>query len=205
MRSALVVTVKPCLPLPYSAIPSYCHSLILPFPHTAIPSYCHSLILPFPHTAIPSYCHSLILPFPHTAIPSYCHSLILPFPHTAIPSYCHSLIPCSSFVVRPPLISDLSGVEHLLGGLEGSECVMADVVRSVEGGRDGVKEGATPLSAMVAECAGQVVGVAVVRREEVSQSHPSQSPPPSSSSHDVSYYRNCCSCALTTTLRTTCT
>ena len=78
---------------------------------------------------------------------------------------------------------------------------MADVVRSVEGGRDSVKEGATPLSAMVAECAGQVVGVAVVRREEVSQSHPSQPP----SSHDVSYYRNCCSCALTTTLRTTCT
>lgn len=53
-------------------------------------------------------------------------------------------------------------------GLEGSECVMADVVRSVEGGRDGVKEGATPLSSMVAECADQIVGVAVTRREEVS-------------------------------------
>ena len=31
----------------------------------------------------------------------------------------------------------------------------------------GVKEGATPLVAMVAECVNQIVGVAVVRKEEV--------------------------------------
>ena len=47
---------------------------------------------------------------------------------------------------------------------------MGDVVRGVEGGRDGVKEGATPLAAMVVECAGQIVGVAIIRREEVSLS-----------------------------------
>lgn len=67
------------------------------------------------------------------------------------------------------MVSDLPGVKELVCGLEGSDCVMGDVVRSVEGGRDGVKEGATPLSAMVAECANQIVGVAVIRREEVSE------------------------------------
>ena len=51
---------------------------------------------------------------------------------------------------------------------------MSDVVKGVEGGRDGVKEGATPLSAMVAECANQIVGVAVVRREEVNVQCPCQ-------------------------------
>lgn len=63
-------------------------------------------------------------------------------------------------------------MKDVVCGLEGGDCVMADVVRSVEGGRDGVKEGATPLSAMVAECADQIVGVAVIRKEEVSQPCP---------------------------------
>ena len=72
-------------------------------------------------------------------------------------------------MVRSALTSDLSGVKHLVGSLEGGECVMTDVVRSVERGRDGMKEGATPISALVAECADQIVGVAVVRKEEVSE------------------------------------
>ena len=80
----------------------------------------------------------------------------------------------SSFVVRPALNSDLSGVKHLVSSLEGSECVMSDVVKGVEGGRDRVKEGATPLAAMVAECANQIVGVAVIRREEVNEVYLSQ-------------------------------
>ena len=71
-------------------------------------------------------------------------------------------------MVRPATTSDLSGVKNLVECVEGRESVMGDVVRGVEGGRDGIKEGATPLSAMVAECANQIVGVAIVRREEVS-------------------------------------
>ena len=74
-------------------------------------------------------------------------------------------------MVRPALTSDLSGVKHLVGSVEGSDCVMSDVVRGVEGGRDGVKEGATPINAMVAECASQIVGVAIIRREEVKCSY----------------------------------
>lgn len=74
----------------------------------------------------------------------------------------------SSFAVRPLQSSDLSSVEKLVGGLEGGEGVIADVRRYVEARRDPLGEGATPLSAVVAECAQQVVGVAIVRQEEVS-------------------------------------
>ena len=70
-------------------------------------------------------------------------------------------------MVRPAVTSDLSSVRDLVEGVEGREGVMSDVVRGVEGGRDSIKDGATPLSALVAECADQIVGVAVVRREEV--------------------------------------
>ena len=44
---------------------------------------------------------------------------------------------------------------------------MEDVRRYVGAGRDPLGEGATPLCAVVAECADQVVGVAVIRQEEV--------------------------------------
>ena len=70
-------------------------------------------------------------------------------------------------MVRPAVTSDLGGVRDLLECVEGREGVMSDVVNGVEGGRDRIEDGATPLSAMVAECADQIVGVAVVRREEV--------------------------------------
>lgn len=79
-----------------------------------------------------------------------------------------SFVRPSSFAVRPVQSSDLSAVEKLVGGLEGGEGVIADVKRYVEARRDLLGEGATPLSAVVAECAQQVVGVAILRQEEVS-------------------------------------
>ena len=78
-----------------------------------------------------------------------------------------SVLP-SSFKVRSIQSSDLPAVEKLVGGLEGGDGVVADVKRYVEARRDPLGEGATPLSAVVAECAHQVVGVAIVRQEEVS-------------------------------------
>ena len=62
---------------------------------------------------------------------------------------------------------DLPAVEGLVKGLDGSDDVIRDVQRFVEAGRDPLGDGATPLSAVVAKCAGQVVGVAVLRQEEV--------------------------------------
>ena len=65
------------------------------------------------------------------------------------------------------MTSDLSGIKHLLSDIDGSDNVISDVMSGVEGGRDGVREGATPLAVMVAECADQIVGVAIMRREDV--------------------------------------
>ena len=76
------------------------------------------------------------------------------------------------------MTSDLEGVGKLVECVEGREGVMSDVVRGVEGGRDGIKDGATPLFALVAECADQIVGVAVVRREEVNHLTINFIPPP---------------------------
>ena len=70
--------------------------------------------------------------------------------------------------MRPVQPTDIPAVEKLVGGLEGGEGVNADVKRYVEARRDRLGEGATPLSAVVAECAHQVVGVAILRQEEVS-------------------------------------
>ena len=70
--------------------------------------------------------------------------------------------------MRPVQPTDIPAVEKLVGGLEGGEGVIADVKRYVEARRDPLGEGATPLSAVVAECAHQVVGVAILRQEEVS-------------------------------------
>lgn len=61
----------------------------------------------------------------------------------------------------------MPSIAKLVSGLEGGEGVMGDVGRYVEGRRDPLGEGATPLFAAVAVCAGQVVGVAVLRQEEV--------------------------------------
>ena len=99
----------------------------------------------------------------------YSSEFIHPYTH----SHSHMLLNSdSSFVVRPATTSDLAGVQHLVEGVEGGGCVIGDVVKGVQGGRDGVRDGATPLSAMVAECANQIVGVAIVRREEVNSPSP---------------------------------
>ena len=90
------------------------------------------------------------------------------FPTSLLSPSSFSSVRPSSFAVRPVQSSDLSAVEKLVGGLEGGEGVIADVKRYVEARRDLLGEGATPLSAVVAECAQQVVGVAILRQEEVS-------------------------------------
>ena len=59
-------------------------------------------------------------------------------------------------------------MERLVAELKGEEEVVEGVRRFVEGRRDPVGEGATPLFAAVAVCADQIVGVAVLRQEEVS-------------------------------------
>lgn len=45
--------------------------------------------------------------------------------------------------------------------------MMKDLQRYIEAKRDPLAEGATPISALVAECSGQIVGVAIMRDEEV--------------------------------------
>ncbi len=71
--------------------------------------------------------------------------------------------------------------------------MLEDVRRYVEGRRDPLQEGATPIFAAVAECVGQVVGVAVLRQEEVggaacnARSSLNVAPPPP---QDVAYIRS---------------
>ncbi len=63
--------------------------------------------------------------------------------------------------------SDIGAVKVLVSGLEGGVALLGDIQKYVEGRRDSLEDGATPLFAAVAECVGQVVGVAVLRQEEV--------------------------------------
>ena len=54
-----------------------------------------------------------------------------------------------------------------MSDLQGQEDIVGDVTVYLAGKRDRLSEGATSLSAVVAKCSGQVVGVAVLRDEEV--------------------------------------
>ena len=63
--------------------------------------------------------------------------------------------------------ADLPEVAKLAADLHGSSELSEDVQRYVDGRRDPLVEGATPISALVAKCADQVVGVAVLRNERV--------------------------------------
>ena len=63
--------------------------------------------------------------------------------------------------------SDLPEVAQLAADLHGCSEVGEDVKRYVEGKRDPLVEGGTPISALIAKCANQVVGVAVLRKERV--------------------------------------
>ena len=59
------------------------------------------------------------------------------------------------------------GVANLLSGLEGAEDIVSDVTQYTLAKRDPNNEGGTPISAVVAKCSNQVVGVAVLRTEQV--------------------------------------
>lgn len=62
---------------------------------------------------------------------------------------------------------DIEGVTQLVTGLDGVEAIVSDVTQYTLAKRDPSSEGGTPISAVVAKCADQIVGVAVVRTEEV--------------------------------------
>lgn len=63
--------------------------------------------------------------------------------------------------------ADLPGIDKLLSELNGKHDLLEDVQKYVQAGRDSLVEGATPISALVAKCANQVVGVVVLRDEQV--------------------------------------
>lgn len=63
--------------------------------------------------------------------------------------------------------ADVAQVAKLSADLEGSSQVVEDVERYITAKRDPLVEGATPISALVAKCADQVVGVAILRDEHV--------------------------------------
>ena len=65
------------------------------------------------------------------------------------------------------MTDDIGGVAQLVAGLEGADIIISDVTQYTVAKRDPSNEGGTPIAAVVAKCAGQVVGVAVVRTEEV--------------------------------------
>ena len=73
----------------------------------------------------------------------------------------------SSFSVSEVRSCDLPEVAKLSADLHGCSELSEDVQRYVEGKRDPLVEGGTPISALVAKCANQVVGVAVLRNEKV--------------------------------------
>ncbi len=77
---------------------------------------------------------------------------------------------CSSFSVDPVTSVDLPGIVKLCGDLDKGSDVMEDIQRYLQAKRDPLAEGATPISALVAKCSNQIVGVAVLRDEEVSHS-----------------------------------
>lgn len=76
-------------------------------------------------------------------------------------------ITSSCFSVCPVVADDIDGVVQLVAGLEGADSIVSDVTQYTVAKRDSSNEGGTPLSAVVAKCTGQVVGVAVVRTEQV--------------------------------------
>ena len=79
----------------------------------------------------------------------------------------HSNLLPRSFSVRYATAADIPFVEKLTNGLEGNEGILCDLKKYLHASRDPIAEGACPLCAVVGVCAEQVVGVAVVRTEEV--------------------------------------
>ena len=73
----------------------------------------------------------------------------------------------SSFSVSHVTLGDMVDVANLLSGLEGAEDIVSDVTQYTLAKRDPNNEGGTPISAVVAKCSNQVVGVAALRTEQV--------------------------------------
>lgn len=65
--------------------------------------------------------------------------------------------------------ADIPEIAKLSADLQGGPTVIEDVERYVQAMRDPLEEGGTPISVLVASCADQVVGVAVLRNEKVSK------------------------------------
>lgn len=62
-------------------------------------------------------------------------------------------------------------IQHFVSGLHGDSNILSDVIGCISAKRDNLDEGATPISVVVAKCADQVVGVAVLRDEQVVLTH----------------------------------
>lgn len=75
----------------------------------------------------------------------------------------------SNFSVRPCRLSDVEGLTKLASELSGSADLLLDTRRYLEARRDPLTEGSTPLSVLVAECSNQLVGVCILRDEEVTR------------------------------------
>lgn len=73
----------------------------------------------------------------------------------------------SSFTVSHVQCSDIEGVTQLVTGLEKADHIISDVTQYTLAKRDPNNEGGAPISAVVAKCADQIVGVAVARTEQV--------------------------------------
>ncbi len=75
----------------------------------------------------------------------------------------------SHFSVRPVCSSDVESLAELVTEVSGNVDLLQDAHRYLEAKRDPLDEGSTPLFVLVAECAHQLVGVCVLREEEVMQ------------------------------------
>ena len=84
-----------------------------------------------------------------------------------LPGSCHY----SNFSVRPVCSSDTDNLARFVHDLNGSTDLLLDTQRYLDAKRDPLSEGSTPLYVLVAECSGQLVGVCVIRDEEVLITH----------------------------------
>jgi len=81
--------------------------------------------------------------------------------------FLHGCCSYSNFSVRPACPSDRDNLANFVANLNGSTDLLLDTQRFLDAKRDPLSEGSTPLYVLVAECSGQLVGVCVMRDEEV--------------------------------------
>lgn len=99
-------------------------------------------------------------------VPQMCPTAVRSLQPLAPFSHSYFLLP-RSFSVRYATAADVQGVENLTSGLEGQEWLLCDLNKYLQASRDPIVEGACPLCVVVGVCAEQVVGVAILRTEEV--------------------------------------